>query len=119
MVASPADLALAIRSSIWASPGAGYGGIGLVGLAQHVEYGAQLAQSFLAGPPDRAQRVNGRPGTLIRDVDRRPGLDVDRGHGVRDHVMQFPRDPQPLLVDPPLGGVLGAGLDGRRRRPGG
>ena len=40
-----------------------------------------------------------------------PGLHVDGGHGVGHHVVQFPGDAQPFLVDLPAGVLLGPVAD--------
>jgi hypothetical protein len=96
-------------------PGQARGGldrVGVVGLAQHVEDGAQFAQALLAGGLDRLQGFGGRLRLGRQDVGGHPGLDVDGGHGVGHHVVEFPRDAQPLLVHLPAGVLLGPVADG-------
>src|SRR5262249_32788476 len=48
---------------------------------------------------------------------RAPALHVDRGHGVRDHVVQLAGDAQPLLVHPPAGVLLGPVVNRRHVGP--
>ncbi len=47
---------------------------------------------------DRCQRVAGMAGIAVEQVRRDAGLHIDRGECVRDDVVQFTRDPQPLLL---------------------
>ena len=84
----------------------GLNGVGVVGLAEHVEDGAQLPEAFLAGGLDGLQGLGGRLRLGGQHVGGHPGLHVDGGHGVGHHVVQFPGDTQPLLVHLPPG-VLG------------
>jgi hypothetical protein len=81
--------------------------------AQHVEDGAQLAQAVLARRADRLQGFGRLLGAVAEQGRGRAGLHGDRGHRVRHHVMQFPGDAHPLLVDPPL--CLLGGLPGQLR----
>ena len=93
------------------------GRVAVIGLAEHVEDGAQLLEPFLAGRPDGGQRLGGRLRPGGQHMGGHPGLHVDGGHGVRDDVVQFPGDAQPLLVDPTLGVLLGPGPDGGHVSP--
>jgi hypothetical protein len=83
-------------------------------LPQHLKYGPQLAQSGLAGPADRLERL-GRARRIGGQLHaRRRGLDVDHRHRMRDHVVQLARDPHPLGVDAPAGFLLPGLLSPRR-----
>jgi hypothetical protein len=88
------------------------GGVGVVGLTQHVQDGAELPEPLLARGLDRLQRIGYRLGAGGQDVGGHPGLHVDGGHGVRDDVVQLAGDAQPLLVDAAAGILLGPVLDG-------
>ncbi len=89
----------------------GLGRVGVVGLPQHVEDDAQLPEPLLAGCLDRLQGFSGDLGAAGQDVAGRPGLHVDGSHGVRDDVMQFAGDAQPLVSHPLLGVLLGPVVD--------
>ena len=97
-------------------PGSGLSRVGVVGLPQHVEDGAQLPQPLLAGGLDRLQGFGGRLRAGGQDVGGHPGLHVDGGHGVGDDVVQFAGDAQPLLVDAPAGRPVRPGRGWRPRR---
>ena len=80
------------------------GARGVAGRAQGVEDLADLAQRLLAGRLDGGERGAGlfRVGVEEREADTR--LDVDHRDAVREDVVQFAGDPQPLLVGAaPLG----------------
>ena len=101
------------------------GGVGVVGLAQHVQDGAQFPKPLLARHLDRLQRFGGRLRAAGQHVGRHPRLHVDSGHGVGDDVVQFAGDAQSFLVDAPAGVLFGPVLDGfhvglpvRHRDPG-
>ena len=156
-VTSTRTPALAVRASSRsrsASPGAGNSGalwrsrwpgaaaprvsaggrVCFVGLAQGAEHPAHLVQGLPAGRLDGPQSVTRVRGLGVDDVLAVACLDRDDAHAVRDHVVQLPRDAQPLLGDrlarrlilqpdgipaPLPDGVTGRpGDDDAQRRPG-
>ncbi|MCO5614894.1 hypothetical protein L7F22_069179 [Adiantum nelumboides] len=70
----------------------------LVDPTQHAEGGAHLAQQVAAGPLDLGERGAGLLRVVVHQVERDPGLHVDQGDVVAEHVVQLLGDPQPLGV---------------------
>ncbi len=68
-------------------------------LPQHAQQPLHLAQCLPADRLDRAQRGPCLTGLAVEDVLAVARLHGDHGHAVRDHVVQFPGDPQPLQGD--------------------
>src|SRR5262249_38900582 len=76
--------------------------LGAVRFSEHAEDSAQLVERVVTRRLDRRQRAARATGLAIGEVGGDPGLHVDRGQRVRDHVMHLPRNPQPLLLGAPL-----------------
>ena len=101
------------------------GRVGVVGLAQHVQDGAQFPEPLLARGLDRLQGLGGRLRAGGQDVGGHPGLHVDGGHGVGHDVVQLAGDAQSFLVEAAAGILFGPVADGghvgvpvRHRDPG-
>src|SRR5690606_3714642 len=93
--------------------------LGVPGLAEQADGGAQLVQGGAAGLADVGEGLLGLVGPLVHDVGGDPGLDVDQGDVVGDDVVQVAGDAQAFLGDPAAGlllagafGTLGAFPDG-------
>lgn len=100
------------------------GGLGVAGLPEQSDRGAQFPEGGAAGLPDMGQGGLRLVGAFVHEVGGDPGLDVDQRDVVRHHVVQIPGDPQPLLGDPAAGllvagafGPLGAFPDGVHEGP--
>jgi hypothetical protein len=65
--------------------------------AQHIEHRAQLSHGFMAGLTHCRHRLASLLRPAVHDVYRHPGLDVDDRDGVREYVVLFASDPQPLF----------------------
>lgn len=73
------------------------------GLAQYVQQRAQFVQDRAAGVTDVTERHLGLIGPASQEVTCDPCLNGDQGDVVGDHVVEFPRDAQPLFGDPAAG----------------
>ncbi len=91
--------------------GGGLGGrLGVAGLAQQSDGGAQFLQRGAAGPAHMGEGLLGLVGPLVHDVGGDPGLHVDQGDVVGDHVVQIAGDAQAFLGDPAAGLLLAGAL---------
>ena len=108
VIATPALRAFSISVSTWSSPGVGASGTSSSS-RQHTDGRPQLVERLLAELLDRRERRTGLFRMAIEHVQRGPGLHVDRGDAVGDHVVEVAGDAEALLGDAAPGFLL-AGL---------
>jgi hypothetical protein len=77
-----------------------------VGTPQRAQHPAQRGRGVPAGLLDVGQRDPGLGRLGVDDPAAHPGLDGDDRDAVRHHVVQFPRDPQPLRLHGPSLGLF-------------
>ncbi|GAA3237334.1 hypothetical protein GCM10020256_56700 [Streptomyces thermocoprophilus] len=100
--------------------GGGFGGcLGVAGLAQQSDGGAEFVERGAAGLADVGEGLLGLVGPLVHDVGGDTGLHIDEGDVVGDDVVQVAGDAQTFLGDAAAGlllagafGALGAFADG-------
>jgi hypothetical protein len=86
---------------------AGQRRLGVVVPAEQSDDRPGLRQRVPAGVGDDLQGLLGGGRIAVQQVGAHAGLHGDQRHAVRDDVVQFPGDAQPLLGDRPLGRDLG------------
>jgi hypothetical protein len=80
----------------------------LLALAEHVQHRPQLLDGVVGGLLDGRQGAAGLARLLVHQVQGHPGLDVDQGDVVGEHVVELTGDPHALLAGAPPG-LLGPG----------
>ena len=87
---------------------------GLVSGPQRAEHRGELAQGLAADITNGGECLMSPLRLPVHQVQRRVGLDVDHRDAVRHHVVQVPRDRQPLVTGQPGGRLGPASAVGRR-----
>lgn len=78
----------------------------VIGVPQHTDGRPQLGQRLAAGTTYRVECLPGLVGRLGEQLGGHARLDVDHRESVGGHVVQFPRDPDPLFGEALRGGPV-------------